>query len=534
MKRLAAAVLFAALCCFLSLPATHADTAAPIGIDSPEALAAIADDPRGSYVLTADIDMKGVDWKPLSFYGAFDGGGHTIYNLTVTQPGDEHATTVDGNNKRYDTVFAGLFSVVRDATIKDLRLLNVNVRISTGENCFAAGLAGFAEDTAISGCSVQGRGYLYNTNWMCGLGGVVGFGRGTISGCSADVELVFVDGDLDLKCEEFIGAMLATGYADIEGCDVRLRAYASVQGYCHNGGIVGMYFVYDRDYKASHRGYVRGCTSDTSIWFYENNRNRRAYCKAYVGEKLNRYVKITNNKTLHFLNGETKDYSKYLLPEKDAEPAYTAAVTAPTCTEFGYTTYTCAKCGYAYADDYVAPAHTPGEWAAIVEPTRTEPGLERLCCAVCGELIEEREVPIHAAGDWMVARAPTYTDTGLRQLLCKDCGKVLEEEEMPKLIPVSSCKLDRAELKLNYKDSARLSAEILPADASDTGLVWTSSDESVATVDGQGNVYAAGRGEAVVTCASADGNASSACMVAVSYTAWQWIVVYILFGWLWY
>lgn len=34
--------------------------------------------------LTADIDMKDMEWSPANFYGTFDGGGHRIYNLVVS------------------------------------------------------------------------------------------------------------------------------------------------------------------------------------------------------------------------------------------------------------------------------------------------------------------------------------------------------------------------------------------------------------------------------------------------------------------
>ena len=34
---------------------------------------------------------------------------------------------------------------------------------------------------------------------------------------------------------------------------------------------------------------------------------------------------------------------------------YEADVTEPTCTEAGYTTYTCKKCGASYTDDRVEP-----------------------------------------------------------------------------------------------------------------------------------------------------------------------------------
>ena len=47
----------------------------------------------------------------------------------------------------------------------------------------------------------------------------------------------------------------------------------------------------------------------------------------------------------------SSDMSVYAKFTKNHEHNYTATVTAPTCTEKGYTTYTCA-CGYSYEDNY--------------------------------------------------------------------------------------------------------------------------------------------------------------------------------------
>ena len=168
------------------------------------------------------------------------------------------------------------------------------------------------------------------------------------------------------------------------------------------------------------------------------------------------------------------------------------------------------------------------------EPTYTETGIERRFCTLCGKLLDERTLPVHVAGDWVVVKEPTYGDGGLKQKSCTVCGKVLEEEKITPLIPVASCKLDHEKLDMTYKSSARLSAEVLPENAANTDLIWTSSDTSVATVDDQGNVTAAGQGSAVITCASADGNASSSSVVVVQYTLWQRIIVVVLFGWIWY
>lgn len=78
-------------------------TAEAVEISTAEELAAINDNLSGSYVLTADIDLAGIEWmpigafKPLSdapedaemphpdyaFTGSFNGNGHKISNLTV-------------------------------------------------------------------------------------------------------------------------------------------------------------------------------------------------------------------------------------------------------------------------------------------------------------------------------------------------------------------------------------------------------------------------------------------------------------------
>ena len=82
-----------------------------------------------------------------------------------------------------------------------------------------------------------------------------------------------------------------------------------------------------------------------------------------------------------------------------------------------------------------------------------------------------------------------------------------------KLVPVSSIalKLDRLFLKKDYK--TKLAAVILPSNASDKTVTWTSSDESVVTV-AKGEVTGIEEGTAVITAASSNGLTTS-CEVTV-------------------
>ncbi len=61
---------------------------------------------------------------------------------------------------------------------------------------------------------------------------------------------------------------------------------------------------------------------------------------------------------------------------------YVSAVTDPTCTEQGFTTYTCT-CGASYVDDYVDP-HGHDYKETVTEPTCTDKGFTTYTCNNCG------------------------------------------------------------------------------------------------------------------------------------------------------
>ena len=65
---------------------------------------------------------------------------------------------------------------------------------------------------------------------------------------------------------------------------------------------------------------------------------------------------------------------------------YQTAVTAPTCTEGGYTTYTCSRCGDSYIDTYTAAlGHAWDAGVVTIKPTETATGIMTYTCTRCEE-----------------------------------------------------------------------------------------------------------------------------------------------------
>ena len=83
------------------------------------------------------------------------------------------------------------------------------------------------------------------------------------------------------------------------------------------------------------------------------------------------------------------------------------------------------------------------------------------------------------------------------------------------LTPTEHLSLDKTSLTLHGNESQQLTATVLPADATQE-LMWTSSDESVATVSQSGLVSAVAFGHAVITATTIDGtDLSASCDVTV-------------------
>ncbi len=121
---------------------------------------------------------------------------------------------------------------------------------------------------------------------------------------------------------------------------------------------------------------------------------------------------------------------------------YESALTAPSCTEGGFTTYTCSRCGDTYtAEETSALGHEMGEWentTAAVQPTCTLNGVtdgEIRYCYRCNYYETRGGNTISALGhDWgewtetEPAVEPTYTEYGKTAVETRSCSRCGEEE----------------------------------------------------------------------------------------------------------
>ena len=169
-----------------------------IEISTAEELAAVAEDLSADYVLTADIDLAGIEWTPLgtfvpvmedgemsespdeeyAFTGTFDGGGYTISNLSINAPEDWAV---------------GLFGCLSNASVGNFTLENASV---TGA-LMVSDTVGYAfcsevHDVEVIGGVVTARLGDMSEEGMYGSIVAAGFGS-RIDGCSAEAVIIIPD-----------------------------------------------------------------------------------------------------------------------------------------------------------------------------------------------------------------------------------------------------------------------------------------------------------------------------------------------------
>ena len=196
--------------------------------------------------LDKNIDLTGKDWTPIgtdydnSYKGTFDGGGHTITGLTFT------------TNDEY----AGLFGWLnRAGTVKNVVMEGVQITSNQIYGGSIGGVVGYGWGT-IENCSVSGSvsGTVY-------VGGVVGAQiGGSITGCSSSAT---VKGTVDVggvagqtNSSATLTACYATGNVTIEINPAKNIAGGSLVGMNAGSSLLACYATGNVTSTGSSTGYV--------------------------------------------------------------------------------------------------------------------------------------------------------------------------------------------------------------------------------------------------------------------------------------
>jgi len=164
-------------------------------------------------------------------------------------------------------------------------------------------------------------------------------------------------------------------------------------------------------------GTCKNCAETTTVALPELN-------KADYSYKVTKTATCKETGTARYTWNTTTYGSVWFdttLPKTDH--SYTSKVTAPTCTEKGYTTHTCSVCGDSYMDTYVDPLdHRWDDGVVTKKPTEQETGIRTYTCRACGETKTE-VIPVleHTHVYTSAVTAPTCYHKGYTTHKCI-CG----------------------------------------------------------------------------------------------------------------
>jgi len=111
-------------------------------------------------------------------------------------------------------------------------------------------------------------------------------------------------------------------------------------------------------------------------------------------------------------------------------------------------------------------------------------------------------------------------------LLFATCKKDKNDDPVINEIKVTSITLDKDTLTLFVDESATLVATVLPINAANKTVTWTSSDPTVVTVRFDGVIKALKQGTATITVTTKDGGMTATCSVTARYS-WEPVMVFV-------
>ncbi|MCD8372969.1 MAG: leucine-rich repeat domain-containing protein [Clostridia bacterium] len=189
----------------------------------------------------------------------------------------------------------------------------------------------------------------------------------------------------------------------------------------------------------------------------------------------------------------------------------------PTCTEQGYTVYTCQYCGDTYTSDYAeASGHSWNSGEITTAATCTTDGVLTYTCEHCGETHTELIAATgHTASDWIVDSEAGAGVEGHRHIECTECGEILYEETIAAL-PGDSGTTDSSTADSGTTDSSSVDSSTADSGTADSSSADSGSGTQSGSSSGDNKKKGGGCGAVI----DSDGGGSGDLMIiAVSMVA---------------
>lgn len=224
--------------------------------------------PESNYRQTTDLDLSGIKHEPIFdeniyFKGIFNGGGHTVKNLTVET----------------ELNYPSLFGVIDGGIISDLNFENANIKTTdfntSGNNKYCVGIVAGKASGLIKNVRLCGKINIDSLSYDgVAIGGLIGLANGTFVNCFCDVQMniknVISEHPTYMHLPFVFGSLIGVGDSVfINNCNTEgqiniIECYGTD---IITGGIIG-YYITDRQVSAN----ISNCKTEIEIYgdsYYE-------------------------------------------------------------------------------------------------------------------------------------------------------------------------------------------------------------------------------------------------------------------------
>ena len=434
------------------------------------------------YKLLTDIDLDGLNWVPLKFYGNLQGNNHVVSNANIIAE--------DWNE--------GFFKSASHSTISNLGIVNLNIiskynTPSGSANRYVGLFAGKLNYSRITNCYATG-----SINCIRGdcIGGFTGYSDSKITDCYANADIVGEDkvggfigylsdyisndiseefsetnncyfvGEVDAKTDVGGFAGYAIGKVNVSGCytDGEIKGNENVGGFIGSNGS---------------NGTVTDCYS---LGNAHGNQNIGAFVGNSDQDSIygNCYW-YSNTGTNAIGSGSTADIPKINIPEIDEVDINIPVASSILTTNFALY----------------------GEPVSIAFISTENTGMAK---------IDNEKLTGVALGNTEVNLRLTFSGNRIVEL---NGYKTSIIGTPPVIVPVTGVVLAKTKMYMHQFDTVTLDSTISPGDASNKNLIWESSNEVIVSVSNLGFITANQPGYATITVTTVDGGYTATCDVSV-------------------